>query len=260
MVGVVRAPDDPVGADEGHQGRQGPLVDLEADPALAGEVLARAQRHVRAEAAEGLRLLVEALEPEREPAAARLQEDHLQPGVAVEDAEGDQLGVGQHLLEGVRRGVEDERVEGPVGAEGGDDHRAALVDADRPRPAPRPPPTPGRYAGSERARPRQGLGRTKAARNAELVHCPAQLGRRRRRVLHGQHGRAEQPRPERPRSSRPASRCRPGRWPRPPPGRRAPRSRDRPRGRARPGRCPRCPCRPAGPPDRTRRAGPPPAE
>ena len=34
--------------------------------------------------------------------------------VAFEDAEGDQLGAGQHLLEGVGDGVEDERVEGPV--------------------------------------------------------------------------------------------------------------------------------------------------
>ena len=93
-------------ADERGQGGQGALVDLVADPALAGEVLARCQAHLGAEAAEALGLLVEALQPERHPAAARLEEDDPQLGVAFEDAEGDQLGAGQHLLEGcaTRRG------------------------------------------------------------------------------------------------------------------------------------------------------------
>ena len=130
-MGIVRAPDDAVLADERSQYRQGALVDLVADPALAGEVLARRQTHLRAEAAEALGLLVEPLHPERHPAAARLQEHDPQVRVAFEDTEGDQLGTGQHLLEGVRHGVEEEGVEGPVAAEGGDDHRAPLVDPDR---------------------------------------------------------------------------------------------------------------------------------
>ena len=94
-------------ADEGRQGGQGALVDLEADGALAGEVLRGAQRHVGAEAAEGLGLLVQALEPERGPAAGGLEEDAAQAGVALEHPERDELGAGQHLLErsATRRGA-----------------------------------------------------------------------------------------------------------------------------------------------------------
>ena len=97
VVRVVAAPDDARRADEGRQRGQRALVDLEADGALAGEVLRGAQRHVGAEAAEGLRLLVEALEPERGPAAGGLQEDAAQARVALEHPEGDELGAGEHL-------------------------------------------------------------------------------------------------------------------------------------------------------------------
>ena len=107
MVRVVAAPDDALRADEGHQRGQRVLVDLEADGALAGEVLRRAQRQVGAEAAEGLRLLVEALEPEGRPAARGLQEDDAQAGVPLEHPEGDELRAGEHLLERVRHGVQD---------------------------------------------------------------------------------------------------------------------------------------------------------
>src|ERR1700722_13408477 len=96
---VVAAPDDAVLADEGRQRGQGALVDLEADGALPGEVLRRAQRHVGAEDAEGLRLLVQALEPEWRPTSGGLQEEEAQSRVALLPAECDELGAGEHRLE-----------------------------------------------------------------------------------------------------------------------------------------------------------------
>ena len=99
---------------KGVRAGQGALVDLEADAALPGEVLRWCELQVGAEAPEGLGLLVEPLQPEGRPPAGGLQEDAPQSGVALEGAQGDELGAGQHLLEGMGDGVEDERVEGPV--------------------------------------------------------------------------------------------------------------------------------------------------
>ena len=213
-----------------------------------------AQREVGAEAAEGLRLLVEALEPEGRPAARGLQEDDTQSRVALEDAEGDELGAGQHLLERVRHGVQDQRVEGAVGAERRHDHRAALVDADRHiellgRVPQRVVGAVGQRAAEARVGPDEAgheaeLGRRPGAARRRPPPGPAAGAWRRRR---GGRGRR--------RSSRPASRCRRRRARRPPRGPRRPRSTARWSGRARPGRCPRRPCRPAGPTGRTRRAG-----
>src|SRR5271165_41714 len=90
-MGVVRPPHDAVRTDMGGQGGQGRLVDLEADPALAGEVLARQERHRRRVPMVGGHLVVEALEPVRRPPAAGLEEDHLEAGVTLEDPGPDQL-------------------------------------------------------------------------------------------------------------------------------------------------------------------------
>src|SRR5579884_2889135 len=68
VMRVVGSPDHPLLAEEREEGGQGVLVDLEADPALAGEVLARGEGHVGAEVTEALGLLIEPLQPERTPA------------------------------------------------------------------------------------------------------------------------------------------------------------------------------------------------
>ena len=169
------------------------LVDLVADPALPGEVLAGRHAQFRTELAEALGLLVEALQPERDPAATRLQEDHAQPRMTFEHAEGDELGARQHLLEGVGHGVEHERVEGTVGPEGGDDHRAALVDGDGHGAL--LGGLPHRLVGAIRQRaPAARVGPYEGGHEPELVTGPAQLGGRGHGVLHRDHGRAEQPR------------------------------------------------------------------
>ena len=133
-----------------------------------------------------------------------------QPGVALEDAEGDELGAGQHLLEGVGDGVQDERVEGPVGPEGGHDDRAALVDPDghvqllggRPQ----------RLVGGVRQRaPPAGVGSDEGGREAELVVARLQLGPAAASGSCTGTMAAPNSRRDRRRSTRPASRCRPGR-------------------------------------------------
>ena len=131
VVRVVAAPHDAPRPHEGRQRGQGALIDLEADDALTGEVLRRAKRHARTEAAEGLGLLIEALEPEGGPPTGGLEEDATQARMALEHPERDQLGAGEHLLEGVRGGMQDQRVEGAVGPERGYDDRATLMDPDR---------------------------------------------------------------------------------------------------------------------------------
>jgi len=118
MVRGVAAPNDAARTDEGHQGGQGALVDVEADGALAGEVLRWATRHVGAEPAEGFRLRVQPSKPEGHPATRGPQEQEAQPGMAFQGSAGDQLGAGEHGLERVRRGMEDERVAGVLRPEG----------------------------------------------------------------------------------------------------------------------------------------------
>ena len=192
VVRVVAAPDDAVLADEGRQRGQRVLVDLEADGALPGEVLRRAQRHVGAEAAEGLRLLVQALEPERGPAARGLQEEQAQSRVAFQRPEGDELRAGEHRLERVRHGVEDERVERAVRPERRHDHRAALVDADRHVELLGRLPHHVVGAVGERAA-EAGVGADEAGDEAELGDGAAELAGRRRRVLQREHGGPEEP-------------------------------------------------------------------
>lgn len=111
---IIRAPDHLVSTDERGQNRKGPLLDLEADPALTGEVLARLEQHVGAESTEALCLLVEAFEPKRCPSAARLQEHHPQVREALEGSEADELGASQHLLEAVAHRVQNQGVERAV--------------------------------------------------------------------------------------------------------------------------------------------------
>ena len=258
MVRVVAAPHDALGTNQGGQCGKRALADLEADGALAVEVLLGAQLHVGAEAAEGLGLLVQALEPERGPPAAGLEEDRAQARVALQHAERDELGAGQHLLEGVGDGVQDQRVERAVRAERGHDHRASLVDPDGHIEL--LGHVPQRVVGAVAQRAAEtGVGTHEPGHEAELGDGAAQFaapphrgpgggGRPRRRG----GGRP-------PRSRSPASRCRPGPVRRPRPGPRRRRSTARSSGRGRPGRCPRRPCRPVGPRGRTRRAAPRPA-
>ncbi len=117
VVRVVAAPDDACVSHEGRQRGQGPFVDLETNGALAREVLRRTKFHVWTEPAEGLGLLVKALEPEGGPPAGGLEEDAAQTRVPFEHTEGDELRAGEHLLERVRHGMEHQRVEGAVCAE-----------------------------------------------------------------------------------------------------------------------------------------------
>src|SRR5580698_822884 len=91
VVRVVRTPHDALRTDERQQRRQRLLVDLVADPALPGEVLARRQLHIWAEAAERLCLLVEPFDPERRPAATGFQENQPQPGMALQHTECNEL-------------------------------------------------------------------------------------------------------------------------------------------------------------------------
>ena len=192
MVRVVAAPHDAPGAHERRQRRQRALVDLEADGALAGEVLRGTQRHVGAEAAERLGLLVQALEPERGPPAGRLEEDAVQARVALEHPERDELGTGQHLLEGMRDGVEDQRVERAVRPERRHDDRAALVDPDGHAQLLGGVPHDVVGAVGERAA-EAGVGADEARLEAELGDGPAQLVRGGGGVLQGQQGGAEEP-------------------------------------------------------------------
>ena len=255
MVRVVAAPDDAVLADERRQRGQRVLVDLEADGALPGEVLRRAQRHVGAEAAEGLGLLVEALEPEGRPATGGLQEEQAQARVALQRPEGDQLGTGEHLLEGVRDGMEDERVEGAVRPQGRDVDRAALVDADgHAELLGRLPHHVVGPVGQRAARGTGWGGRIPATRPSSVTARRSSWAAA-ARVLQRDHGRAEEPaRVGGAVAGQPVvvgggQGHRGGRV------RHAARSTARWSGTARPGRCPRCPCRAAGPPGRTRPAG-----
>ncbi len=151
-----------------------------------------ASLQVGAEAPEGLGLLVEPLQPEGGPPAGGLQEDAPQSGVALEGAQGDELGTGQHLLEGMGDGVEDERVEGSVRSQGRDDHRAPLVNPDR--------DTqffghvPQRVVGPVRQGAAQaGVGPDEGGREGQLGGGAPQLGRGGGGVLQGEHGGAEEP-------------------------------------------------------------------
>ena len=192
MVRVVAAPDDAVLAHEARQCRQRVFVDLEADGALPGEVLRRAQRHVRAEPAEGLRLLVEAFEPEGGPASRGLQEEEPEPRVVFQGPERHELGASEHRLERVGHGVEEERVERPVRPERRDDHRAALVNADG------HVELLGRIphhvvGGVGQGASQAGVGADESGHEAELGDGATQLACRGGRILQRHHGGPEEP-------------------------------------------------------------------
>ncbi len=55
-------------------------------------------------------LVVETLQPVGSPSSASLEEHESQCRVALENAQTDELGAGEHLLEGVRAGVEHEDI------------------------------------------------------------------------------------------------------------------------------------------------------
>ncbi len=112
--------------------------------------------------------------------------------MALEGPEGDQLGAGQHGLEGVGHGVQDQRVEGAVRPEGRHVHRTALVNADGHVELLGGLPHHVVDAVGERAA-QAGIGPDEARHQAELVDAAPELARRRHRVLQGEHGRPEEP-------------------------------------------------------------------
>ena len=162
-----------------------------------------------AEPAEAVHLLVEAVQPVRRPPAARLEEHEPQVGMALQHAEHDQLRTGEHLLEGVRHRVEEQRVERAVHAEGLDRVRRPLVDPDRHAELlGRGPHRLVRGMG-DGDRPRHGFGRTNAAgkprsRCARRSSSTAAAGSWKGSIA------APNSRVGSARSSRPASRCTPG--------------------------------------------------
>ena len=87
-VGVreVGRPRDAIGADQRPQQRRGALAGIEADPALALEVLAGRQRERGRRPAVALEELVEPVHPVRDPPAAALEHDHLQLRETLEHA------------------------------------------------------------------------------------------------------------------------------------------------------------------------------
>ena len=109
---VVARPDDAIGADQRVLGgeAQRALVGVEGDPALALEVLGRLHLHLRHVPREDLVMVIEALEPGNDPAAVRLEEDHLQARKALEGAAADQHGERGLHVEHVRQRLAEEDV------------------------------------------------------------------------------------------------------------------------------------------------------
>ncbi len=114
--------------------------------------------------------------------------------MTLEHAERDQLRAGEHLLEGVRHRVQDQRVEGPIGSERRHNHRAALVDAEGDVELLRH--LPDRVVGAvAQGASEAGVGANEARHEPELGRGAAQLGGGRGGVLQRHHGRAEQAAP-----------------------------------------------------------------
>src|SRR5947199_7301912 len=132
-VVVVRGVDDHVLAEGLHHPRHAALVGIAADEAAAGEeVLARLAVDPRRLLGRQLPVLVEALEPEGEPADAGLQESDAQLRKAVQDAAQREGHDRDHLPDGVREGVHLEPGAPPVDADRHlVDRLPAAVDADR---------------------------------------------------------------------------------------------------------------------------------
>src|SRR5262249_16642022 len=102
--------------------RQRRLVRIEADPALAPEVLRRRHRDRGDVAPEDLVVMVEPLEPGHDPAAVGLEEEHLKAWMALEDPATDAEGERRRPVEGVRDGLREEDVAKIATG----DHRLAL--------------------------------------------------------------------------------------------------------------------------------------
>ena len=105
-MGIVRRPEEAVGAVGLHHGGQGALVGIARDPDLAAEIVARFHLQGRAAAQEGRgRHAVQPVEPVADPAGARFQQHELQLGEAVEGREVEEGGEGlAHAVAGRRRG------------------------------------------------------------------------------------------------------------------------------------------------------------
>src|SRR5215813_12628227 len=99
-VRVIRRPQHAVGADEARDRGQRLLVRVEGDPALPAEVVARIQLEA-ALVVEDLAMVVHPLEPVRDPAPTRLEEEEPEAGEALAHAAHDEAAEGQHLVEGV---------------------------------------------------------------------------------------------------------------------------------------------------------------
>ena len=131
-MGVVGRPEQAVGADVVDQALQAGLVGLEADPALAAEVLAGQHRQVlRLDVADPLHVLVEAGEPVRQPGPAGLEDRHLQARMTLHHPADGEAGDRTHLLHGVAHGVVDDVLLEAVVAVLGHEDPAALVGGDR---------------------------------------------------------------------------------------------------------------------------------
>ena len=116
-----------------------------------------------------------------------------QPRVALEHPEGDELGAGEHRLEGVGHRVQDERVEGAVGPERRHDRPSCPRGCRWARRAPRPRPTPRRRRGRRASGPGRGWAGRSRPRSRARSTARRSSPRRRRRVLQREHGRPEEP-------------------------------------------------------------------
>ena len=201
VVRVVAAPHDAVRADEGHQRGQGVLVDLEADGALAGEVLRRGAARGRGRsrrrtppARRGARARTGAQPPEDSKKTTR------RPGWRSSTPKAMSCAQASISSKECDTACRISGLNGRSEPERRHDDRAALVDADRHvellgR-------VPQRVVGAVGQRAAEaGVGTDEAGDEAELGDRPPQLARRRRRVLQRQHGRAEEPGADRRRSS-----------------------------------------------------------
>src|SRR5262249_32739051 len=130
-VRVVGREDQALVADELDDARDGAFLRVAGDEALAAEVLARAQRELGGGVAPGVHVLVHALEPVREPAAAALEEDDAQPRVALEHAADQEAHAGDLLLVRVRADVAHREVVEAIAARLRHLLRRALVHGER---------------------------------------------------------------------------------------------------------------------------------
>ncbi len=109
-MGIVAGEEHPVGAEALDDiGKHG-FLRLDADITLLQEIFARSALEPRYPLRMHLVVLVQAVQPERQPAAARFEECHPQTGVPCHHAAGDHLREGEHGLHAVRHAVGEEEV------------------------------------------------------------------------------------------------------------------------------------------------------